>query len=82
MTYVDVRRLTSPQAAALGADALGVVQVGACEQHGPHLPFYVDTFLCTAVAEGVERALPEQVLLLALLPLPEQDLLPLPLLSR
>src|SRR5918998_4381888 len=36
----------------------------ACEQHGPHLPFFVDTFLCTAVAEGVERALPEQVLLL------------------
>lgn len=36
----------------------------ACEQHGPHLPFYVDTFLCTAVAEGVERALPERVVLL------------------
>ncbi len=36
----------------------------ACEQHGPHLPFYVDTFLCTAVAEGVERLLPEKVLLL------------------
>jgi len=36
----------------------------ACEQHGPHLPFFVDTLLCTAVAEGVERALPDQVLLL------------------
>jgi creatinine amidohydrolase len=36
----------------------------ACEQHGPHLPFFVDTLLCTAVAEGVERALPERVLLL------------------
>lgn len=36
----------------------------ACEQHGPHLPFFVDTFLCTAVAEGVERALPDRVLLL------------------
>jgi len=36
----------------------------ACEQHGPHLPFFVDTLLCTAVSEGVERALPEQVLLL------------------
>ncbi len=36
----------------------------ACEQHGPHLPFYVDTLLCTAVAEGVESNLPEQVLLL------------------
>jgi len=36
----------------------------ACEQHGPHLPFYTDTFLCTAVAEGVERAMPEDVVLL------------------
>ncbi len=36
----------------------------ACEQHGPHLPFFVDTLLCTAVAEGVERLLPDRVLLL------------------
>src|SRR5436309_10244192 len=36
----------------------------ACEQHGPHLPFFVDTLLCTAVAEGVERAIPDRVLLL------------------
>jgi creatinine amidohydrolase len=36
----------------------------ACEQHGPHLPFFVDTLLCTAVAEGVEAALPDRVLLL------------------
>lgn len=36
----------------------------ACEQHGPHLPYFVDTFLCTAVAEGVERSLPDRVLLL------------------
>src|SRR5438067_2520649 len=36
----------------------------ACEQHGPHLPFFVDTFLCTAVAEGVEQSLPDRVLLL------------------
>lgn len=41
-----------------------IAPFAACEQHGPHLPFYVDTFLCTAVAEGVERALPDQVLLL------------------
>lgn len=41
-----------------------VAPYAACEQHGPHLPFLVDTLLCTAVAEGVERALPERVLLL------------------
>ena len=36
----------------------------AVEQHGPHLPFVVDTVLCTAVAEGIEAALPDEVLLL------------------
>jgi creatinine amidohydrolase len=36
----------------------------ACEQHGPHLPFFVDTLLCTAVAEGVENDMPDRVLLL------------------
>jgi creatinine amidohydrolase len=41
-----------------------IAPYAACEQHGPHLPFFVDTLLCTAVAEGVERAVPDGVLLL------------------
>lgn len=41
-----------------------IAPYAACEQHGPHLPFSTDTFLCTAVAEGVERAMPDGVLLL------------------
>src|SRR5437764_253301 len=41
-----------------------IAPYAACEQHGPHLPFFVDTLLCTAVAEGVERAMPDRVLLL------------------
>lgn len=41
-----------------------IAPYAAVEQHGPHLPFYVDTFLCTAVAEGVEAKLPDRVLLL------------------
>jgi creatinine amidohydrolase len=38
--------------------------IAACEQHSRHLPTFTDTLLVTAVAEGVERRLPRQVLLL------------------
>ncbi|HXG09123.1 MAG TPA: creatininase family protein [Gemmataceae bacterium] len=38
--------------------------IAACEQHSRHLPTYTDTILCTAVAEGVEQRMPNEVLLL------------------
>src|SRR5438105_4108331 len=57
MTWPEMARVDRKKTVLLAPYA-------ACEQHGPHLPFFVDTFLCTAVAEGVERALPDQVLLL------------------
>jgi creatinine amidohydrolase len=38
--------------------------IAACEQHSRHLPTFTDTLLVTAVAEGVEQRLPQQVLLL------------------
>jgi creatinine amidohydrolase len=38
--------------------------IAACEQHSRHLPTYTDTLLVTAVAEGVEQRLPQQILLL------------------
>jgi creatinine amidohydrolase len=41
-----------------------VAPIAACEQHSHHLPTFTDTILVTAVAEGVEARLPEQVLLL------------------
>src|SRR5262249_34345045 len=41
-----------------------VAPIAACEQHSRHLPTFTDTLLVTAVAEGVEQRLPEQVLLL------------------
>ena len=43
---------------------LVVAPIAACEQHGPHLPVFTDTILAAAVAEGVERALADRVLLL------------------
>jgi creatinine amidohydrolase len=41
-----------------------VAPIAACEQHSTHLPTFTDTILVTAVAEGVEARLPQQVLLL------------------
>src|SRR6516225_1775087 len=43
---------------------LVLAPIAACEQHSQHLPTFTDTLLVTAVAEGVEQRLPQQVLLL------------------
>lgn len=57
--------LTWPEVANLDRGRLLVVApYGACEQHSRHLPFFTDTLLVTAVAESLERALPDRVLLL------------------
>lgn len=60
--------MTAPELAALPRDAtLIVAPIAACEQHGPHLPVFTDSILCEAVADGVERALPDRVLVLPVL---------------
>jgi creatinine amidohydrolase len=43
---------------------LVLAPIAACEQHSRHLPTFTDTILVTAVAEAVEKRLPQQVLLL------------------
>lgn len=59
---------TAPDLRALDRDAtLVVAPIAACEQHGPHLPVFTDSILCSAVADGLERALPDRVLLLPVL---------------
>src|SRR5213078_3186796 len=61
--------MTWPQVKQLDvANMIVVLPTGSFEQHGPHLPFTVDTDLVTAVARGVERKLPDKVLLLPTLP--------------
>ena len=46
--------LSGPDAAAaLGADAVVLVPIGAVEQHGPHLPLSVDWVIADAVASAV-----------------------------
>src|SRR6267378_4993171 len=57
--------MTWPLLRLVSRDATVVVApIAACEQHSRHLPTYTDTILVTAVAEGVEQRLPQQVLLL------------------
>src|SRR3954464_8938290 len=41
-----------------------VAPIAACEQHSRHLAVFTDTVLATGFAEGVEKLLPDQVLLL------------------
>ena len=42
---------------------VAVCPIAALEQHGHHLPLLTDTYLATEVAERVEAAIPEKVLL-------------------
>ena len=42
---------------------LVVLPIAAVEQHGPHMPTGTDNFLCSGVAEALEQAMPEKILL-------------------
>src|SRR5437762_3488408 len=57
LTSPDLRRVPRER-------TLILAPIAACEQHSRHLPTFTDTILVTAVAEGVEQRLPQQVLLL------------------
>jgi len=41
---------------------VAVIPVGSMEQHGPHLPFQVDTFVASRLAEDLEKSMPEILL--------------------
>jgi creatinine amidohydrolase len=57
--------MTAPQLGQVPRETTVVlVPIAACEQHSLHLPTFTDTILVTAVAEGAERALPDEILLL------------------
>jgi creatinine amidohydrolase len=60
-----LKDLTWPEVKALDFDNLIVLfPTGSFEQHGPHLPFTTDTDIVTAIAEALERAMPNRLLLL------------------
>jgi mycofactocin system creatininase family protein len=50
--------LAWPEAAAVAARSLLAVPVGATEQHGPHLPFTVDTEIAEALADRLALGRP------------------------
>lgn len=57
--------MTAPEIRAVSREStLVVAPIAACEQHSRHLPVYTDSILVGAVADAVERALPDRVLLL------------------
>jgi creatinine amidohydrolase len=60
-----LRNLTWPEVKSLDFNSLIVIlPTGSFEQHGPHLPFTTDTDIVSAIAEAIERAMPDRVLLL------------------
>ncbi len=62
---VKFPEMTFPQLRDVPRDRTVVIApIAACEQHSRHLPTITDTVLVSGVAEGVERRMPEQVLLL------------------
>src|SRR5438270_623041 len=60
--------MTAPAIRDLSRDGtLIIAPIAACEQHSRHLPVFTDSILVGAVADGVEKALPDRVLLLPVL---------------
>lgn len=60
---MKLKELTWPDVEEISEDVVVLIPTGSLEQHGPHLPLFTDSLLATAVAEGVEKNLPDQVLL-------------------
>jgi creatinine amidohydrolase len=56
--------LTSPQVANLDSRMVVVIPFGSVEQHSLHLPLGTDSIIGEAIAQRLERKLPEQVLVL------------------
>lgn len=55
--------LSWPQFHEINKDLPVVVPLGACEQHGPHLPVFVDTIQVSQIARRVESQLANDILL-------------------
>lgn len=60
--------LTWEQVRDADKDRVVILNVSATEDHGPHMPLDTDTVLGMAVAEGVARAAPDEVLVMPPVP--------------
>jgi creatinine amidohydrolase len=70
MPAVELETLTSPQAARLAADGrvVGLIGLGAVEQHGPHLPLATDAIIARHLAGEIAARLNDTVLVAPVLP--------------
>jgi creatinine amidohydrolase len=66
---VELEHLTSPEAGRLAAEgAIGLIGVGAVEQHGPHLPLGTDAIIARHLAGEVAARLDVTVIVAPVLP--------------
>jgi creatinine amidohydrolase len=56
-------RMTWQEVGDVSREVVFLTPTGSLEQHGPHLPLFTDSFIATAVAEAVEKNLPNKVVL-------------------
>jgi creatinine amidohydrolase len=60
--------MTAPEIRELSREGtLILAPIAACEQHSRHLPVFTDSILVGAVADGIEKAMPQRVVLLPVL---------------
>jgi creatinine amidohydrolase len=73
MSYVELRYLTSAEASSFGGEAVGLIQVGATEQHGPHLPIGTDSVMTAAIVRAAAEQLEEPLLVAPLIEVGRSD---------
>jgi creatinine amidohydrolase len=61
-------KMTWPEIKEVDKDRVVILPVGAMEDHGPHLPLDTDNLIVSEIAKGVAEKMPEEVLLLPLIP--------------
>jgi creatinine amidohydrolase/Fe(II)-dependent formamide hydrolase-like protein len=62
VSFVDMMSLTWPEAEALSTRrVLGLIPLGAVEQHGPHLPVATDSLIAEHLARRIAESLDESV---------------------
>ena len=60
---MHLMHMTWREVEAVDRACVVLIPTGSLEQHGPALPLYTDSYIVTAVAQEVERRMPDKVLL-------------------
>ncbi len=64
---MQLAEMKSPEVAALSIETPVVIPIGSLEQHGPHMPLFTDSILCSEVARRAAEKLADRVLFAPLL---------------